>query len=168
MNSIHITKDGEQMLVAEMADDHLLATISGHCRVIRELRDALDNGLSIKKSTMAIYAPGADTEAHVQKMASELKFRTERLQPYVMEACLRELNGVAKLLHEAFGRSERLAELNGLRSLTTLVQGERLLDEPHVRVRRKNRDEVEVNYDPEFVDEDDDFYGVHNTHFERE
>lgn len=107
MKTTHVTKEGDKLLIVEMADDHLISTINLFCKQVKQYREALDNPKEFKKSEEYLYGKDKIGE---NEAGNRLVSLTDKLSVYVFEASIRGLD-VAKMLQEAYGRKE-LKEIN--------------------------------------------------------
>lgn len=100
MNLKHKTKEGVTMLIAEMEDVHLIATINIFCNNINTFREVLDNPKELKKSEKVLY--GSDTMSEGEA-GGKLLSLTDKLTSYVFEAAIRGLD-ISSMLQIAYGR----------------------------------------------------------------
>lgn len=105
MLRMHKTNDGEQMLVCEMTDSHLIRTIRQKCQNVQ--RFLYSQNIQVTNPALAnLYKKGAPLTAEVA--AEKAKEELERLYPYLSEALIRKdvADIVRPLLREATGRKE--------------------------------------------------------------
>jgi hypothetical protein len=108
MFQIHRTANGEEMMIAQMSDDHLIETIKLFCSRI-ETCAAVLNGIKIEGGALIrALRPEFSQEAMKEKATLLVRDLNEEIQPYVMEACLRNLN-ISEFLQQAYERKEKLA-----------------------------------------------------------
>lgn len=107
---IHKTKDGKQLLIAEMDNNHIKNTIKMFCIRIEGLSDIVDNGgtNALPKSQFVI-AGGAKLYKALspEAAAGKLQYFVKKIQPYVLEAAIRGIELTAEL-QKAFNRQEAL------------------------------------------------------------
>lgn len=103
MYGIHTTASGDTLLICCMADDHLLNTIRSLATKIQAAVDVLTNP-QLDDPLIAVFQPNFSKAAMQEKATENLEFLHERLQPYVMEAALRDLE-ITPLLQRTYGRS---------------------------------------------------------------
>lgn len=100
----HRTREGIEMPIAAMADDHLLATIELLLKPMKAVTDALKAGSAVGEQSAkskALYGRQRKLSESKAKEIHEATYR--KVGPYVLEAALRGL-GVRPQLIEAFGR----------------------------------------------------------------
>jgi hypothetical protein len=101
----HIQRNGEQSLIAEMADSHLLNTIKLYSRKLLSLRSfAYQEQQAIDEFTMSVYDIPKMSPADAAK---EYKGLLRQLYPYMAEAFLRGLAPPQNLI-QAVGRNSQL------------------------------------------------------------
>ena len=107
MFQIHRTANGEEMMIAQMSDDHLIETIKLFCSRIETCAKIL-NGIKIEGGALIrALRPEFSQEAMKEKATLLVRDLDEEIQPYVMEACLRNLN-ISEFLQQAYERKEKL------------------------------------------------------------
>lgn len=103
MYDIHMTQDGETLLICCMGNEHLLNTIRSFTSRIQAAVQVLTSP-TLDDPLIAVFQPGYSKAAMQEKAKENVEFLHERLQPYVVEAALRGLD-VTELLQKAYGRS---------------------------------------------------------------
>ena len=107
MFQIHRTTNGEDMMIAQMSDDHLIKTIKLLCSRIEACAKIL-NGIKIEGGALiGALRPEFSEEAMKKKATLLVRNLDEEIQPYVMEACLRNLN-ISEFLQQAYERKAKL------------------------------------------------------------
>ena len=107
MFQIHRTKNGEEMMIAQMSDDHLIKTIKSFCSKIATCVKIL-NGVNIEGGALiAALRPEFSQEAMKEQATLLIRNLDENIKPYVMEACLRNLN-TSEFLQEAYQRKAKI------------------------------------------------------------
>jgi hypothetical protein len=107
----HHTSSKGTILIAQMDDNHLMNTIKLHASKIENGLTSLDKLVNLKPSEKILYGiNNSDTELE-KNIASDIHIRTQALQYYVFEACLRGLE-VTEILQETFNRDKALPMLN--------------------------------------------------------
>jgi hypothetical protein len=108
MFEIHRTTEGEEMMIAQMRDDHLIKTIKLLCSRIGTCAKIL-NGIKIEGGALiGALRPEFSEEAMKKQATLLVRELDEEIQPYVIEACLRNLN-ISGYLQEAYQRREKIA-----------------------------------------------------------
>lgn len=98
----HRTKDGKVMFISQMSDSHLESTIMMFLNSIREYKNKLI-AEDIKTSPMQSVLYDVDPK-RVQKQAKHgIKVATDKLYPYLAEACLRGMD-FSKELQDVYER----------------------------------------------------------------
>lgn len=97
----HTTSDGTTMLVAQMADSHLMNTINVILRRMREVQSTVGIGADMSDFDKAFYGV---QEVSEQEAASVMRAMLKRLYPYLAEAYLRDLGTPRVALAEMLGR----------------------------------------------------------------
>lgn len=101
MYEIHASTDGN-MMICQMADDHLMNEIGRLCNVMMQARLTITQAAAFQDPILRSVARIKPED--VQKEAeSQIRRVHDRLQPYVMEAALRGL-GISGLLQTTYGR----------------------------------------------------------------
>ena len=107
MFEIHTTRDDQQMMVGQMSDDHLIKTIKLLCSRIATCAKIL-NGVNIEGGALiAAIKPEFSQEAMKKQATLLVRDLDEKIKPYVMEACLRNLN-ISEFLQQAYQRKAKL------------------------------------------------------------
>jgi hypothetical protein len=107
MFQIHRTTEGEEMMIAQMSDDHLIKQIKLLCSKIATCVKIL-NGVNIEGGALiTALRPEFSQEAMKKKATLSVRNLDESIKPYVMEACLRNLN-ISELLQEAYQRKAKI------------------------------------------------------------
>jgi hypothetical protein len=83
----HTTKEGHEMLVAEMGDDHLLNTVSMYIRRATQAKSRM-NDTSQSEYARHLYGASQATPAEV---ALEVGAIMRRLTPYIAELYMRQI-----------------------------------------------------------------------------
>lgn len=113
MYNIHTTRDGEQMLIAQMEDKHLINTIRMILRKVQSATAALSNPVTINPM-IGVFHPEMKTDEIRRKAENVIRQGVDSLQPYLMEAYMRP--GMAIALQEdmqsAFGRVGRMPSID--------------------------------------------------------
>ena len=117
MNRIHTTKEGDSMMICQMTDSHLIATIKLMCKGIEELRTAIDCGDQIKRSEKVIYN---QKKVSIESLEGILKGKIGLLKEYTVESALRGLN-VSEYMQKGFGRKNQLTIGGNILSLDVHV-----------------------------------------------
>ena len=104
MKTTHKTREGVEMLIADMTDEHLLNTIHAAAGGIKNLRLALEAPVSVSAFERVMYKRKTMSE---EDIAEKLEWTMNHLGAYVFEAALRGLN-ITNTLQSAFGRSTSL------------------------------------------------------------
>ena len=102
MYARHVTKDGKQMFISQMDDDHLKNTINLMFANIRNAKSLLSAKVSLSNFQGALY--GMSKEKISKKTAKLIKNQTRKLAHYLAEAMLRGMN-YTKELQELFERT---------------------------------------------------------------
>lgn len=104
----HTTKEGDVMLICEMSDGHLYNYIRMVCKKIYSVQQGLTKGQAYDPLLGAIN-PNFSKKNMEETGGYLIKELYEVMQPYVMEACLRQLD-ISNLLQTAFNRkTQKLA-----------------------------------------------------------
>ena len=107
MFEIHRTRDGEEMMIAQMSDDHLIKVIKLLCSRIATCVKIL-NGVNIKGGALiAALRPEFSQEAMKKQATLLIRDLDEKIKPYVIEAYLRNLN-ISEFLQEAYQRKAKI------------------------------------------------------------
>lgn len=101
--NIHTTKEGDQMLIASMTDDHLLNMIRLLCGSMANARMVI-TGTAQEDPILKVLEPGFSHAAIKTKAEETIRRGHSLIQPYVLEAALRRLD-IQAHLHQAYGRS---------------------------------------------------------------
>lgn len=110
MYQAHTTSDGQELLICQMGDQHLLNMIRFLARRIREAQEVLSE--QVKPDPMIeILNPGYSLKAVQDKAKKQLKDAHELIGSYVLEAALRGLL-ITGILQEAYGRSQKVNTSN--------------------------------------------------------
>ena len=100
MFQIHRTTEGKEIMIAQMNDDHLIKQIKLLCTKIATCVKIL-NGVNIEGNALiAALRPEFSQEAMKKQATLSIKNFDEKIKPYVIEACLRNLN-ISEFLQEA-------------------------------------------------------------------
>ncbi|BFM39936.1 hypothetical protein [Synechocystis sp. LKSZ1] len=111
---MHTTKDGTQMLIAEMNNDHLLNTIKTWCQKIKVSREILENPNKIQQNVvLQAINKSYSLESTMDRATDLIETSHKKLLPYCLEAALRGLE-ITPTLQEAYGRKEGVAPLSQL------------------------------------------------------
>lgn len=104
MYETHKTAEGDTMLIAQMENDHLTNLIKRVCKRIKDARLMLDVDVKFDGSVLlSMLNPDFSQQRVVEEVTRSIKRDDEYLKPYIMEACLRNLN-ISKFLQMAYGR----------------------------------------------------------------
>lgn len=106
MLRIHKTGDGDQMMVCEMTDQHLIRTIRQKCQRVQQLLFSGQQTQVANPALATFYKRGNALTPEIA--ADKAKEELERLYPYLAEALVREnvANEIRPLVRLATGRKE--------------------------------------------------------------
>lgn len=106
MLRIHKTGDGDQMMVCEMTDQHLIRTIRQKCQRVQQLLFSSQQAQVANPALATFYKRGNTLTPEVA--AEKAKEELERLYPYLAEALVREdvAKEIRPLVRLATGRKE--------------------------------------------------------------
>lgn len=110
MFQVHVTREGTEMLISQMSDEHLTAYIKMVCRGIIETRDRARKPELIDEYETALYG---GKKLDPDKAARFNREAIERLYPYLAEAFLRNLADAQLAFQTAVGRSRVLGSTTG-------------------------------------------------------
>lgn len=102
MYTLHNTRDGQQLFISMMEDDHLKNTITLYLGKLKGYKELLDAKINISPIKMAMY--GIDTQNMVSQAKTKIKSCCTRLYPYLAEAMLRGIDYKTQL-QEIFERT---------------------------------------------------------------
>ena len=102
LKAIHKDKEGNEMLISQMQDSHLLATIRLFSRRAAQILDRLNQGSHIKLQGALKYSLHFDEDELKEKLEEALLWNINRLVPYSFDAARRGLD-ISKELQAATG-----------------------------------------------------------------
>lgn len=105
MFEVHETKDGDQMLIAQMSDRHLENYIKLACSKIQACVQILESQVMPGSAVVAALRPEFSQKELKKKATLSIRHWHETIQPYVLEATLRGLP-IKAYLQSAYGRTE--------------------------------------------------------------
>jgi len=106
VRQIHVTKEGNKLLISEMENSHLGNTILYILRQIDTAKKMLEGKTERSEFEKAIY--GNYKTMDKEDLQEIIRGRSEILQPYLGEAMLRGLD-YTKELQETFERAEKIS-----------------------------------------------------------
>lgn len=128
MFETHTTKSGSTILICQMSDTRLLNTIRLYLSQIKNGRELIESSNFQGLSIMGAIRPELDIDKIKAKAKDSLKFLHNKVQPYIMEACLRGLAAeFTEDLQSAYGRSSQL-DLTALAGKLTLPGANDIID----------------------------------------
>ncbi|MBF2058632.1 MAG: hypothetical protein IGQ45_15810 [Cyanobacterium sp. T60_A2020_053] len=149
MFELHTMKTGDAILICQMENSHLINQIKLLCRKIRQARLVLESA-NLNEHGAVFKALNPSVSNKLQEQATEqLRYASNAIQPYVMEAVLRNLN-IHQFVGEAFNRNCQIPTLNNLPALF------------HESVSNVLNDDNE-NYS-DYDDDDDDDSNYNDSH----
>ena len=107
MYETHTADNGTTTLIAQMADAHLLNTISCFANRLHQSRLILENQHCPGNTLIRVLQPSFSSEAVKEKAQDAIRYYHQKLQPYIVEAALRGLD-VKESLQKAYDRSAQL------------------------------------------------------------
>lgn len=110
MFQTHTTREGTEMLISQMSDEHLNAYIKMICRGIVETRERARKPELIDEYETALYG---GKKLDPDKAARHNREAIERLYPYLAEAFLRDLSDAQLAFQTAVGRVKVLGNSEG-------------------------------------------------------
>lgn len=109
MYEIHRTREGVELLIGQMTDDHLKATINAHLRIISKSRLIIEGNADNNQDTLVtILQPQFSKKAIQEQAKATLLYHHEKVQPYLCEALLRGLEEITDNLQRTYGRSQAI------------------------------------------------------------
>lgn len=113
MYKFHTTADGKKMLIGQMQDQHLLNTIRLYLRKIDEALTLIKNPV-LSDPMVAIFHKVVSPEKVKETAEQTIKFSIETLQPYLMEAYIRDdlVNTIKDEMQATFSRSSAMPEID--------------------------------------------------------
>ena len=118
MYQVHITSNGDSILICQMENSHLINTIKVIAKVIQASQEILQEQVK-PDPLMEVLNPKYSLQSIKERAKQELKQCHDRIQPYVMEAALRGLD-VTGILQAAYGRTTGIPT-PGVNRITMLV-----------------------------------------------
>lgn len=102
MNRIHVTKEGDKILISQMDDNHLKNTINFICREIEKCKSISVTSSEVSKFQKKII--GIDDEDLEDRMMDRAKNYSEALVYYLAEIALRGID-MSQLVQQVFERN---------------------------------------------------------------
>ena len=99
----HRTKDGHEILIAQMADSHLVNMIRTLCNRLKQARLYTEQPQSFLYEALGVSPEGWNRDDAIEC----IRWVHAKLPPYVTEAALRGL-AVSEYLSDAYGRSTQV------------------------------------------------------------
>lgn len=115
----HFTRDGNQMLIAEMDDNHLQNLVKLKIAQLGKLQGQMAENPKMSEFQARLY--GVET-VDVEKAARESRRIIEGLYPYLAELYLRNLTDLVAPLRRVVGRSGQL--VTGLAALPASIDND--------------------------------------------
>lgn len=106
MKKKHVTRDGVEMPIASMADDHLYNTLRMFLARVKQLRETASLPVSqVSEFDRVVYGLSDVSPAEAGRKVSEI---VDHLAPYLLEGMLRPTMAadVALMFQRAMGRTE--------------------------------------------------------------
>lgn len=109
MFETHETRDGQEMMICQMSDEHLLNTIRVYCTKIEQCVKVINGIQNIEGGKLiAVLNPKYSQENMIEQATYTIKKLDKNIQPYIMEAALRGIN-VTELIQKAYQRKAKIA-----------------------------------------------------------
>ena len=115
MYKYHTTINGESMLICEMSNNHLINTINLYLRKLEAVLKIANQSENISEYQKVLY----NRQVVDQGMAADAtKEVADKLEPYVMEAVLRNIDGeFREFMQIVFDRKEAVSKIQKIMSL---------------------------------------------------
>lgn len=113
LSATHKDKDGNEMLISQMSDSHLLVTIRLIASRAEQALRGLESGPQAQFSGALRYAVKVDQEALNQELEKALDYNLNALAKYVFDAARRGLD-VSKELQRATGLTGQVQRFDHL------------------------------------------------------
>lgn len=110
MFELHQMKDGGTILICQMENNHLINMIKSLCRKIKYCTQILEGNNVLKNSTIFKALKPSLNKELVNQAEENIRYAVNKLQPYVLEACLRNLE-ISEILQSAFDRNQKIPSI---------------------------------------------------------
>jgi hypothetical protein len=126
MYETHVDATGNSCLIPELRESHLLNIIKGYCEHIKACGILLENKALVEPNNAVTQAlkPKRISRKEVEAQAEKkLNFLNDRIQPYVLEAAIRNLGvNIAPFLQVAYGRTQAAEPLSSAIAIITGIE----------------------------------------------
>lgn len=116
LRTTHIKKDGQQMLIAEMDDSHLLNMIRMLSRGILDIKSGIDRYYKLSPINRVMFFNDNDDGISIEDAQEEIENRVYHLQPYLFEAWFRPQlrETVGELMCQLFERDGSIEKMSNV------------------------------------------------------
>jgi hypothetical protein len=116
MLEMHVTKEGDRMLIAQMTDEHLVNFINLVLKQAKVAQGAKTDELT--DYHRILYNLPVVDERSIAEVTREA---LQKLYPYLAEAYLRGIDTPRELLQEVMGRDKAVPNFRGLAQLPSVI-----------------------------------------------